>query len=71
MALISEMVTYSSFYVIAFQIRSLLRVSSYSVGGGGRGGLVRMRTYIYIMKRWLAAMLSGVVDRKRMTRHPE
>ena len=29
-----------------------------------------MRTYIYIMKRWLAAMLSGVVDQKRMTRHP-
>ena len=36
-----------------------------------RGGLVRMRTYIYIMKRWLAAMLSGIVDRKRMTRHSE
>ena len=36
-----------------------------------RGGLVRMRTYIYIMKRWLAISFSGVVDRERMTRHPE
>ena len=36
-----------------------------------RGGLVRMRTYIYIMKRWLAVSLSGVAYRKRMTRHPK
>ena len=38
MALISERVTCSSFYVTAFPIGSLLRVPSYSVGGGGGGG---------------------------------
>ena len=31
MALISRMMTYSSFYVIAFSIGSLLRVLSYSI----------------------------------------
>ena len=30
-----------------------------------RGGLVRMRTYIHIMKRWLAVSLSGVADHKK------
>ena len=35
-----------------------------------RGGLVRMRTYIYIMKIWLAVSFSGVADQERMTRHP-
>ena len=54
------------FYVTAFLIRSLLRVPSYSVGGGGTGSY---ENYIYIMKRWLEAMLSGVADHKRMTRH--
>ena len=69
MALISEMVTCSSFNITAFLIGPLLRVPPYSVGGGG--GLVRMRTYIYIIKRWLAVLRSGVAYRKRMTRHPE
>ena len=34
-----------------------------------QGGLVRMRTYIYIMKIWLAVSFSGVVDQERMMRH--
>ena len=38
MALISERVTCSSFYVTAFLIRPLLRVPPYSVGGGGGTG---------------------------------
>ena len=29
-----------------------------------RGGLIRMRIDIHIMKRWLAVSLSGVADRK-------
>ena len=37
MTLISEMVTCSSFYVTVFLIGPLLRVPSYSVGGGGTG----------------------------------
>ena len=45
MALISERVTCSSFYVTAFLIRSLLRVPSYSVGGGGTGSYENLYLY--------------------------
>ena len=34
-----------------------------------RGGLVCMRTYIYIMKIWLIVSFSGVADQERMTRN--
>ena len=44
-------------------------VESASLFSWRRGGLVRMRTYIYIMKIWLAVSFSGVADRERMTRH--
>ena len=45
MALISEMMTCSSFYVTDFLIGSLLRVPSYSVGGGETGS--RENLYLY------------------------
>ena len=45
MALISERVTCSSFYVTAFPIRLLLRVSSYSVRGGETGSWENLYLY--------------------------
>ena len=65
MALISERMTYSSFYVTAFPIGPLLGVPSYSVRGGGTGS---WGTYTYIMKSRLAVSFGGVVDRER--KHP-
>ena len=45
MALISEGMTCSSFYVTAFPIGPQLRVSSYSVGGGGTGSWENLYLY--------------------------
>ena len=45
MTLILEMVTCSSFYVTAFLIGPLLRVTSYSVGGGGTGSYENLYLY--------------------------
>ena len=45
MALISEMVTCSSFNVTAFLIGPLLRVPPYSVGGGGTGSYENLYLY--------------------------
>ena len=59
MALISGMMTYSSFYVTAFLIEPLLGVLSYPRRP------VYERTYTYIMMNWLAASFGGVADRGR------
>ena len=45
MALISERMTCSSFYVTAFPIGPLLGVSSYSVGGGVIGSWKNIYLY--------------------------
>ena len=45
MALILERVTCSSFYVTAFLIRPLLRVPSYSIGGGETGSWENLYLY--------------------------
>ena len=65
MALISERVTCSSFYVTTFLIGPLLRVPPHSIGGGETG---LWKTYTYIIKRWLVVSFGGVADRER--KHP-
>ena len=45
MALISGMMTYSSFYVTVFLIRPLLGVPSYSIGGGVIGSWKNIYLY--------------------------
>ena len=56
------MMTCSSFYVTVFLIGPLLGVFSIPFEAGG---LVRGRTYTYIMKNRLAVSFGGVVDRER------
>ena len=45
MALISGMLTYSSFYVTAFPIGPLLRMLSYSIGGEEAGSWENLHLY--------------------------
>ena len=72
MALISERVTCSSFYVTAFLIGLLLKVPSYSVGGGETGSCENLYLYhdgmVSSFVWWipLAVSLGGVADRERM-----
>ena len=81
MALISERVTYNRFsdraaakgdlfFFLYNRFPDRAAAESASLFRWRRGGLVRMRTYIYIMKRWSAVSFSGVADRERMTGHP-
>ena len=74
MALISERVTCSSFYVTVFLIGPLLKVPSYSVGGGDTGSCENLYLYhdgmvsSFVWCIPLAVSFSGVADQERM--HP-
>ena len=61
MALISEKMTYSSFYVTVFLRGPLLGVLSYSIRDEE---VVHRRTYTYIMKSRLAVPFGGVANRE-------